>query len=148
MKNKLYLALVAVIVALTVFLRYKSSDLPEAEVLVNGDKVSVEVAETVSARERGLSGRKELAPSRGMLFAFSERRRHAFWMKDMNFPIDIIWIDGTKIVDMAQRVLPPEEDVEPRLYIPRGEANFVLEVASGGAELRGWKIGDEVTVNY
>ena len=51
-------------------------------------------------------------------------------------------------MDIAPAVPPLAKDEEPRVYTPRAEANFVLEVASGGASLHGWKIGDEVKISY
>ncbi len=148
MKFKVYLFIGAAVLVASLALRYTQSRMLKGEVSIGASSVGVEVAKTVSERERGLSGREELAPGRGMLFVFNERARHQFWMKGMLIPIDIIWIDGNKIVDMAPQVPPPKGDEEPRVYTPRAEANFVLEVATGGAALRGWKIGDEVTINY
>lgn len=147
MKHKIYFVIVAIIVGSTIFLRYKQSKHSEGTVVMPRQTIKVEIASTDSARERGLSGRENLIPGRGMLFVFPKRGSHAFWMKGMKFPIDIIWIDGNKIVDIARALLPLDGE-EPRIYRPRGEANFVLEARAGSAEMLGWKIGDEVTINY
>lgn len=148
MKHKIYFAIVAVIVGSTIFLRYQQSKYPEGTVVMPRQTIKVEIASTASARERGLSGRENLIPGRGMLFVFPKRGSHAFWMKGMKFSIDIIWIDGNKIVDIASRALLPLDGEEPRIYRPRGEANFVLEARAGSAEMLGWKIGDEVIISY
>jgi uncharacterized protein len=93
--------------------------------LGEGIRVSVEVARTPAARARGLSGHAPLGEDEGMLFLFDEADRYGFWMKDMLFPIDIIWIrDG--VVDGA---LPS--------YAPREPADTVLEVRAGFAADRG-----------
>lgn len=148
MKYKIYLMIVAIIAGSTIFLRYRQSQQPQGIVILPGQTIKVEIASTISARERGLAGRENLVPGRGMLFVFPKRGYHAFWMKGMKFPIDIIWIDGNKIVDIAPRALAPEDGEEPRVYRPRGEANFVLEARAGSAAMLGWKIGDEVTISY
>lgn len=77
----------------------------------------VTVLERQGERERGLSGRESLAPTEGMLFVFPESGYHAFWMKDMQFPIDIIWVaaDGT-IVDIAPVVRP---ETYPKTFEPK-----------------------------
>ncbi len=132
---------------LAVFLRYKQNHLKEAMVEINGDRIVAEVAGSQSAREKGLSGRTEMPPGRGMLFVFPTSGRHPFWMKGMNFAIDIIWINGNKIVDIAPGAAPPIAGSDPQVLIPREEADFVLEIASGGAALRRWKIGDEIKID-
>mgnify|MGYP001594648448 CR=1 FL=1 len=112
------------------------------QVLKDGDLVEVEVAQTVSARERGLSGRKELVPSRGMLFVYPERRRHAFWMKDMNFPIDIIWIgEDLKVIYIKKDARP---ELYPEIYGSERDSKYILEVESGFSEKNNLKEGDEV----
>lgn len=146
MKYKIYFGIVIVILGLAIFLRYKQNHLPTVEVEIGGNRIKAELASSPSSRELGLAGREAISPAGGMLFVFPQLGRHAFWMKGMKFAIDIIWINGDKIVDIAPKVMPSDSG-EPRVYVPRDEANFVLEVASGGAELRGWKIGDRVEIN-
>ena len=68
-------------------------------------------------------------------------------MKDMKFPIDIIWIDGEKrIVDIAAnvRVEPDKKDRELAVYKSQAEALYVLEVNAGLSALHGLSIGDQV----
>lgn len=97
--------------------------------------IHVELATTTAARARGLSGRAALAAGQGLLFVFSRDGQYSFWMKDMNFPIDIIWIaaDG-RVVEVASRVLP---ETYPRAFTSREPARFVLEVPSGFAAAKG-----------
>lgn len=112
-------------------------------VVVDGHPVQVEVVRTPEARARGLSGRPSLARGRGMLFLFDHADRHAFWMPDMHFDIDIVWIRDGRIVDITHRV-PHEVEGPLPLYRPREPAKVVLEVAAGTAEELGWEIGDPV----
>lgn len=105
-------------------------------------EVEVEVASTPPEKSRGLSGRESLPIGRGMLFVFEGPRRYSFWMKDMLFPIDIIWIGENKeIVDITYDARP---ESYPLHFQPRYPAQYVLEVKSGWAQSRGIQVGDDV----
>ncbi|HCM43539.1 TPA: hypothetical protein DIS55_01130 [Candidatus Kaiserbacteria bacterium] len=108
-----------------------------------GDQtVRVTVADTPESRERGLSGRDGLASDEGMLFVFQNDGYHTFWMKDMLFSIDIIWLshEGT-VVDIAKDVSP---DTFPMSFSPRAFARYVLELPARFVEEYTIQIGDEV----
>ncbi|MBI2612436.1 DUF192 domain-containing protein [Candidatus Kaiserbacteria bacterium] len=91
--------------------------------------IRVEIADTSGERERGLSGKEGLAEDEGMLFVFEEDGRPAFWMKDMLFAIDILWIssDGA-IVHIEENVAP---ETYPTAFAPRNEARYVVELPAG-----------------
>lgn len=118
-----------------------------ADVSLGGVTVRTDVAETAADRERGLAGRLALEELEGMLFLFDTSAPHAFWMKGMKMPIDIIWIDDGKIVDIAADV-PPSSDVSPPLYTPSRPANRVLEVSAGFAKRHGLIVGTPVTIRF
>lgn len=127
------------------YLKMREYLLPTAMIKIAGQTLKVELAQTPLAWKKGLSGRKNLKEGRGMLFVFSETKRHAIWMKDMNFPIDIIWIKAGQVVDMAQNVPPAAPgDKNPPVYLPREDAGGVLEVSAGFAERYNLKIGDKI----
>lgn len=107
--------------------------------------VHVTIARTVQEQERGLGGRQGLQPDEGMLFVFDEPAGpRPFWMKDMRFAIDIIWLaaDGT-VTDIAQSVQP---DSFPAVLDSRRPAQDVLEVSAGFAAGHGLHEGDHVTL--
>lgn len=116
------------------------STLPASYVTLDGGTVSVSLARTPAEQERGLGGRESLAPDEGMLFVFPQDGRYAFWMKDMKFSIDIIWIaaDGT-VVYVVPNLSPSSY---PRSYGPKTPARFVLEVPAGWAAAHYVRIGD------
>jgi uncharacterized membrane protein (UPF0127 family) len=95
-------------------------------------KVRVEVAKTIEERERGLMFREKLEAGAGMLFVSNSKKEAApaFWMKNMNFPIDIIFIsDEFKIVDIKENFQPCGVDsCVP--YISAAPARYALEVAA------------------
>lgn len=110
-------------------------------------KVDAKVVSKASDRKKGLSKVESLPLNQGMLFVFEASGLYPFWMKDMKFAIDIVWIDeGKRIVSIAENV-PPEpgkKDKELSLYRPSGDALYVLEVNAGLTQLHGLRIGDIV----
>lgn len=111
--------------------------------------LTVEVADTPSLRTQGLSGRKEMAQDHGMLFIFEKEEVYSFWMKDMHFPLDFIWIRDDVVADISKNVPVPETDDERFLptYTPSVPVDKVLEINAGIANELGIKVGDKVTFN-
>lgn len=121
------------------------------KVVVIGDTtITVEVANSKAEKTKGLSGRSSLAENSGMLFPYPETGIPSFWMKDMQIPLDIIWIAGNKIVDIDKNVPFPEpgtKDSDLPIYQPSVATNYVLEVTAGFADKHGIKIGDSVDLS-
>lgn len=113
--------------------------MPESKIISLKD-IQLEIADTPEKRVQGLSGRKELAQGQGMLFVFDTLQKAGIWMKDMNFPIDIIWFDEQKTVVYIKEHATPESF--PEVFIPSTPASFVLEVPAGFAKERGIEMGD------
>jgi len=109
-------------------------------VFTNKQTITAEVVKTDEAREKGLSNRSNLGVDKGMLFEFEQPGLHVFWMKDMNFPIDLIWIDGNKVIGFEQN-MQPERPVMTR-YSPKVQVNRVLELSAGLVQAWGLKEGD------
>ena len=120
---------------------------------IGGQRVKVDLAFTPTEQAQGLSGRKNLASDEGMLFVFNKPDRYSFWMKDMNFPIDIIWLapsdggeDSKMKVDYIKKDATPES--YPETFAPSANdttAKYVLEVSDGFSEKNNLKVGDNVT---
>lgn len=117
---------------------------PHARVTIGVHVVDAEVADTPERKQRGLSGRRFLGESEGMLFPYETPGRYGFWMPDMHIDIDILWIRAGRIVHVESRV--PHTDATT-VYRPREPAELVLEVPAGTAERRGWRVGDRVEVD-
>ena len=102
--------------------------------------VDVEVALSPIVQARGLSGRKNLAEAAGMLFVYPESQIPSFWMKDMNFALDIIWLDeNLEIVDITYGATP---ESYPQSFTPNSPVRYVLEVNSGFANKHNLAIGN------
>lgn len=112
-----------------------------AEVKIGNAVFKVEIADTPAARALGLSGREFLKPDAGMLFIFAEADIQKFWMKDMEFPIDIIWIRDNKIIGMIIGA-EPEAGSDYIIYTSPEPADMVLEINAGAAIKNGINVGD------
>lgn len=141
MLGKLVTFGVLAITLVGIFVFRSGPNLSVGEIIVGEAKVIVEVAETPEARERGLGGRRALPEGRGMLFVFKAPGRHAFWMKDMRFPIDIVFIGADRRVTEVVRDLRPES--YPATYVPLQEALYVLEVPANWTTRNRTEPGDE-----
>lgn len=117
-----------------------------AEIEMRGKTFSVEIANSSAKQELGLGKRDVLPAGHGMYFPFADARRLVFWMKDMRFPIDIIWIQGGKVVDIHKNVPVPAGNAIKDLitYSPVEPADAVFEVNAGVADSIGLQPGDEI----
>ncbi len=99
-------------------------------VRVGNQRFRVEVASSEALRERGLSGRASLPLDAGMWFVLPSADQHGFWMKDMNFAIDLIWVRADREVIKVEH-LPPCGDFYCPTHFPPEPAAYVLEVNAG-----------------
>lgn len=107
-------------------------------------KITAELAITSQEEESGLSDRSGLAPNSGMLFVFDPPQVPGFWMKDMLFSLDILYIaqDGT-IVTIVPNLSPA---TYPDAFHPTAPVQYVLEVPAGFAANNGIAVGQKVVV--
>ena len=125
---------------------FTTERLKEIKVCFSNVCIRAEVADSGALRERGLMFRRELPRDAGMLFIFEREERQFFYMKNMNFPLDILWIDaGKKIVGMKKDFQPASAGEEsPQSFSPDSPALYVLEVCSGFCDKYQVRIGDKV----
>ncbi|MCE9629037.1 MAG: DUF192 domain-containing protein [Candidatus Vogelbacteria bacterium] len=116
----------------------------KTEVLTIGQtKIKAEIADTETTRNQGLSNRKSLTKNTGMLFIFDKPGFYGFWMKEMRFSLDIIWIDESwKIIDITKNVSPKSF---PTTYVASEPVKYVLEVPAGFTTQNNLDIGDIFT---
>lgn len=122
---------------------------PPAVSIGGGAAVPVELALTGAQRSRGLSGRESLPAGSGMLFVFDQPNKSGFWMPEMRFSLDIIWIGADcRLVHIEAEVPHPAPDTprsELPIYAPDAPGQYVLEVNAGDAARAGWQTGDAAT---
>jgi hypothetical protein len=111
---------------------------------VLSDCVFVEVADSPEELIKGLGGHKPLRSMQGMIFVFSEPGRHDFWMKDVSFPIDILWVDKDSVVSIVESAEPCPDNI-CEVYKADGIATFVVELPAGYVDEHGIKTGDMVS---
>ena len=114
-------------------------------VSVGGAAFDVEIAFTPEDRARGLSGRDSLPDGSGMLFVFENGQASSFWMREMRFDLDFVWIgDGCEVVDIHARVPAPAAGAsvgDLPIYSSQPPARYNLEINAGEAAKRGIEIG-------
>jgi uncharacterized protein len=108
-------------------------------------EVYSKVSKTEKERKQGLSGTKQLKEGEGMLFIFPEEDKHSFWMKDMNYSIDVIWFDKENKVSFVEKDFNPESF--PKVVTPLIPGKYVLEVPSGFFKSNNLKIGDKLEIS-
>jgi uncharacterized membrane protein (UPF0127 family) len=116
---------------------------------VNNNVLCVEIVDTPEKMSKGLSEREDLKENQGMLFVFGDKNIPGFWMKDMKFPIDIIWINDNEIVDISKNVPVPDASTttQPPNYSPSEPVNYVLEVNAGYVDKYNVEIGNTIEIN-
>jgi uncharacterized membrane protein (UPF0127 family) len=124
------------------------SDFPHyqsARLEIDGRSIRVAIADTPALQSLGLGNRSGLGADEGMLFVFPVDRPYAFWMKDMHFSIDMLWLSAQGvIVYMAQNVSP---ETYPKDFVPTAPARFVLELPAGYAQAHSFIVGDRVVIS-
>lgn len=105
--------------------------------------IPVSTAFTRAEQTRGLSGREYLPENEGLLFIFSKPDLYGFWMKEMKFPIDIVWInENSEVVYIARAVQPSSF---PEIFKPNEKSLYVLEVNAGFTAQHAINVGDRAT---
>lgn len=100
------------------------------DVQINDQKYSLEISRTDIERAKGLSNRKALAANSGMLFVFSDKSTQTFWMKDTLIPLQIIFLDHCKIVDMQQMPVEQNPHKPAVTYTSKKPADMAIELNS------------------
>lgn len=118
------------------------------EILIHAPNgyIKAELATSSEQLEKGLSGRSSLALDAGMLFVFSEVATRGFWMRNMSFPIDIVWVDKNKnVIGITEDVDP---DTYPNIFFPPSPVKYVLELNAGYADKNGIASGTPLTFTF
>lgn len=122
-----------------------SQKTPKAVIVINSQTFNLLLAKTDKEKRIGLSEKKSLPENSGMLFVFEKPDYYSFWMKEMQFPIDIIFINKNRIITVYHELKPPQTPEENLpIYKPDEPADMVLEINSGLAQKYNLKKGDSV----
>jgi len=116
------------------------------KVTIGKNVFNIETVKSEKDKQIGLTKYKSIKENQGMLFAFDTENKYSFWMKNMKFPIDIIFINNDEIVDYVENATPPAPDTEPATYEPQLPVNYVLEIKSGLVKKYNIKTGDKISI--
>lgn len=106
--------------------------------------IGLELKVTDNEKYRGLSLRPSLPQNQGMLFVFDKPEKYSFFIRDMKFPLDIIWIDENYKITEIMRNLPIDSPAKP--YMPKSPAKYVLEANAGWSQKNKIAIGQTVPI--
>lgn len=109
-----------------------------------GKLFNVLLSDTDELRQKGLGGRQSIDTDDVMLFVFNNDAKHFFWMKDMLFPIDIVWLDKEKKVIFIEQNVAPE--TYPKAFGPQVDSRYVLEFQAGTIKREKISLDDQVTL--
>lgn len=139
-KKTAIIAVLAVIVSLPVVALVERQHTLRQIIITapNGAVLTAEVVSGIGDRMRGLSNREYLSYNEAMLFVFPDAGMHGIWMKEMRFPIDIIWLDEQQMVITIESNVSP--DSYPTVFNPVTPAKYVVEVNAG------WAMQNEVDI--
>jgi len=116
-------------------------------VYLNNQKIWLLLADNPQKRTQGLSGRSGLPQNSGLLFLFDEPGNYSFWMKEMKFSLDFVFIENDQIVDLSENVAYPQNGEEPQTIIAKRDFNKVLELNAGLVKKMGIRVGQKIKIS-
>lgn len=147
-----FLLIIAVIFGvLTLFVQERGAHSTEKKsqetvlIRIRDAVIAAERADTSEKRAEGLGGRETMEANAGMFFVFDKADFYPFWMKDMKFPLDIIWIgEDFTITDIQENIQP---ETFPQTFVSDVPSRYVLEVHAGFSTTNGFVAGDRVLLD-
>ncbi len=114
-------------------------------IVVGENTFNTIVSDTEALRSKGLSGRTGLEADQAMIFVFDSPDMLGFWMKDMFFSIDMLWLDAeSRIVSFEKNVSP---DTYPKVFFPTSPSLYVIEFSAGTLDKIGISKGEYIQIN-
>lgn len=146
----LFAFLFIIVLAIIIYQNYtKSGILPfskPATATINSQTFNLIAAKSAKDKEIGLSNKNSLPQNTGMIFIFDKADFYSFWMRNMKFPIDILFINGNKIVTIFQNAQPQKNEVSIPIYKSKEPADKVLEINAGLSQKYNIKEGDIIKI--
>jgi len=140
---------VLILVTSLAFLNYNYPNKKNPQIAINNHIFNLEIAKTNKEREIGLAKYKNIPQNFGMLFTFEKPSFHSFWMKNMKFPIDIIFIRNNKIVTIFKNVSPPKSNNEfLPVYRTKEPSDTVLEINAGLSDKYNFQNNESINITY
>lgn len=150
LKKVLLLLIIVLLVFLKLFMlrskniNYSLQDYKIQEIKINKSTFIVYISDTDSKRIKGLSNVDKLKSNEGMIFVWEDKDNRYFWMKDMKFDLDFVFINGNKIVDTFKNI---SASSYPKTFTSKKKVDKVIEFNSGTIEKNKIKTQDIIDFN-
>lgn len=143
LKFKIFFIVLSLILFFSIlfYLEFKQIHYENTKVTINNKEFFIEIADDNLKRKKGLGERKFMCENCGMLFIFPEKNQYSFWMKNMNFDLDILWLEDEKVVFIEKNVSYKNQKI---IYKPEIISDSVLELNAGNVNKFEIKIGDRI----
>jgi len=139
---------IVIVAALILFFATPSaSENLKPHVLINDQRIEVELVKSFEEKQQGLMYRESLDEDAGMFFLYDEEQPLMYWMKNTLIPLDMIFLSADRNIIHIESEVPPCKPLESNDcpgYGPKEEGQYVLEVNGGYAEEHGIEVGDSV----
>lgn len=126
---------------------YRRQKYKTANLSVNGKQFNAIIADTFMKRMIGLMFKDKLGSNQCMAIVFSEEGRWGIWMRNMLFPIDVVWADATGRAVYIKENLAPCSGLNCETYMPDKKAKYVIEFSAGTAKKLKLKKGSRLRLN-
>ena len=133
--------LIAVLAVVGLTILYMNMSAEQSVIRLHGHRYSTQIMQTPEELQQGLSGTKSLPQGNAMLFVFPSDDKWGIWMKDMNYPIDIVWLDNKRLVVYMVKNAKPSSYPDTT-FRPDKNTRYVIELPSGTIEQTDIQIGD------
>ncbi len=141
MKTKLISLIFLIVIALAFFYFDNNNSVADKPILnINNESIALIVADDQQEREKGLGDRDYISDYEAMIFVFEQPDIYEFWMKDMKFPLDIVWLNEKREVVYIKENAKPES--YPESFVPPQKAQYVIEFNTGLVSKLGIKVGN------
>lgn len=137
-----FVFILIILIGFGIYFWQRKINVPSTNIKIGNAILSVEIADTPFERTNGLSFREKIGENEGMIFIFEDSQYRKFWMKNMKFSVDIIWIDENLKVVGIQENVPPES--YPDTFESPKPVKYVIEVNAGWTKKNKIKTGDKI----
>lgn len=143
-KTIIFIFVSVLLISSVYFLKNDKYDVDLKKLVIADQIIKIKIADSNEERIKGLSNTEKLDEDSGLWFIFDKEDYYGIWMNDMNYSIDVIWVDKNRRVVHFEQNLSPE--TYPKVFKPKNKALYILEINAGLIKKSGIKIGDEINI--
>ena len=151
-KPKIIILFILLVAAGVVLILYRINRIPTGvyqtqTIKIASQQIEIYVADTPAKKETGLAAFDQISENQGMIFSFDDATVRTFWMKNMKFAIDIIWIRDDKIIGIDENIELETNKPDNQLtrYSSVEPSDSVIEVNAGWCQRNNIAVGDKIS---